>query len=54
MENTYKIIIKNSCNSIVYSKLYNAKTENDALKLLLNENYDVIIYSGDKIEIEEV
>lgn len=48
--NNYKIIVKNNGNCIVYDETIKAKDENEALKIMLQNN---VIYCGDIIEIEE-
>lgn len=48
--NNYKIIVKNSGNCVVYDEIITAKNENEALKIMLQDN---IIYCDDTIEIQE-
>lgn len=45
-----RIIIRNSGDCEIYNKIVTAKDENEALKTVLDSE---IIYTGDKIEIEE-
>lgn len=46
----FRIIIKNSGDCEIYNEIITAKDENEALKTVLDSE---IIYTGDKIEIEE-
>lgn len=46
----YKIIVKNSGKCVVYNEIIKAKNENEAFKIMLQNN---VIYCGDIIEIEE-
>lgn len=47
---TYRIIVLNSVNCEAFNALFNAETENEALKMFLQDNE---IYSGDSIQIDE-
>ena len=49
--NKYRIIIKNGANIEIYNEIITAKSENEAIKQVLETE---IIYAGDKIETEEV
>lgn len=46
----YRIIIKNGANCEIFNELITAKDENEAIKIVLENE---TIYSGDIINIEE-
>jgi hypothetical protein len=47
---TFRIIVKNGANCEIYNRLFNAETENEALKMFLENE---IIYCDDSITISE-
>lgn len=46
----YRIIVKNRANCEIYNRLFESKTENDAVKDFLEWE---TLYDGDTLKIEE-